>query len=141
MLTKTLTEYLCPNCETWSNSAAWEETERGCADCGSHDALRCPACEESVDMIMRDLDERTRSVPDYQIGDHLVFQQPDRDAVERVLLAIRPTGYTWTYPRYMPVEPDDLANTWISENSTDPYLEWWERKDVTDCPLNEAACT
>ena len=130
MKTKILTEYLCPECETWSNPAAWEETETGCEDCGSHGALRCPACEESVDMVTRDLDERTRSVPDYQIGDHLVFQQPDRDAVERVLLAIRPTGYTWTYPRYMPVELDDLAHTWISENSNDPYLEWWEKKDV-----------
>ena len=26
----------------------------------------------------------------------------------------------------MPVAPDDLANTWISENGNDPHMEsWW----------------
>ena len=63
MHTKTLTEYLCPNCETWSDAAAWEETERGCEDCGSHAALRCPDCEEAIDTVTRELEERERIVP------------------------------------------------------------------------------
>ena len=127
MHAKRLTEYRCPECDAWNAAPAWGETETGCEDCGSHAALRCPDCEEAIDTVTRELEERERIVPNYQIGDHLVFQQPGRDAVEIVLLAIRPTGYTWTYPWLIPVEPDDLAKTWISENSTDPHMEWWSK--------------
>mgnify|MGYP001608525479 CR=1 FL=1 len=57
---QSVTEYFCPQCEVWSVAAAWEETERECEDCGSHSALRCPACEESTDTVTMDLEEREK---------------------------------------------------------------------------------
>lgn len=57
---QSVTEYFCPQCEVWSVAAAWKETERVCEDCGSHSALRCPACEESTDTVTMDLEEREK---------------------------------------------------------------------------------
>ena len=54
----------------------------------------------------------------WQVGDTLI----NRDGVRRMIVAVRPHGYTWTYPAFWPVPPDDSYRTWLSENSTDPLL-------------------
>ncbi|GAF83898.1 unnamed protein product [marine sediment metagenome] len=36
----------CPECEKWTHHVMWSESEVGCEDCGSHTALKCPACDE-----------------------------------------------------------------------------------------------
>lgn len=33
---------------------AWEETEVGCDDCGTHPAVRCDACGQVLDLIYED---------------------------------------------------------------------------------------
>lgn len=53
----------------------------------------------------------------FNIGDVLV-----NGSVEREIIEVRDTGYTWRYPE----APD--KDFW-SENSNDPLLEWgWELK-------------
>lgn len=44
----------CPHCAEESSYDTWEETEVGCEDCGTHPAVRCPACGEAVDAIYND---------------------------------------------------------------------------------------
>lgn len=41
----------CPECGEFSDPDTWEETEAGCEDCGTHDALRCPRCDEIFDHV------------------------------------------------------------------------------------------
>jgi len=45
------TELMCPNCQRWSGIMRWRETEVGCEDCGSHDALECPECYSPFDHV------------------------------------------------------------------------------------------
>lgn len=47
-LTET-SEIFCPECKEYSHWQDWAITEVGCEDCGTHDALRCPECEETFD--------------------------------------------------------------------------------------------
>lgn len=43
--------------------------------------------------------------------------------IRRQIVAVRATGYTWRYP-------DIPGETFLSENSTDPFFEWgWEKED------------
>ena len=44
-------EMRCPACGIWSPLAAWEESEVPCDLCGSHGAVRCPACEHDEDVV------------------------------------------------------------------------------------------
>ena len=48
----------CTECGEWSDQEDYKETEVGCEDCGSHPALECPKCEEVMDTIYKDLEER-----------------------------------------------------------------------------------
>lgn len=58
-----------------------------------------------------------------KVGDKIMFDKnPD---VIREIVEVRTTGYTWRYPGS---EPVDLSNTWISENSNDPFFDGlWEK--------------
>lgn len=44
-------EVQCPECEEWSPAVEWTEAEVGCEDCGSHDGVKCPRCDERHDHI------------------------------------------------------------------------------------------
>jgi hypothetical protein len=49
----------CLECGEWSNDADWIDTEIGCEDCGEHMALlKCPKCEEIIDKVYNDFEER-----------------------------------------------------------------------------------
>lgn len=43
--------YVCPECKAWSPVGLWKETEVCCEDCGTHQAMRCPLCEEDHDGV------------------------------------------------------------------------------------------
>jgi len=63
-----------------------------------------------------------------KVGDKVMWDNnPD---VIREIIEVRPTGYTWRYPGD---EPATLENTWISENSNDPFFDWplWSKVDET----------
>ncbi len=47
-------EIKCPECNEWSNVSDWAETEVGCEDCGSHEAIGCPKCGEEIDHVYSD---------------------------------------------------------------------------------------
>lgn len=44
-------EWLCPKCDKLSDVALWKYTEVGCDLCGSHEARRCPLCDEVFDCV------------------------------------------------------------------------------------------
>jgi len=121
MDTKQVKETFCRTCDTYFLSALWKDAEVFCDDCGSHPAMVCPGCDSVFHSVSHseEMQERLRPVPAWQVGDTLVSSQ----GVCRVILAVRETGYTWTYPFLVPVEPPDMVHTWISENSMDPFFE------------------
>jgi len=41
----------CKECDEFSHITRWTESESYCEDCGSHIAMKCPVCEEIIDMV------------------------------------------------------------------------------------------
>lgn len=41
----------CPECSSRTRSEEWEECRPLCDDCGDHDGLRCPKCDEEYDHV------------------------------------------------------------------------------------------
>lgn len=41
----------CPECFTTTDARLWEECQLPCEDCGDHDGLRCPNCDEGYDSV------------------------------------------------------------------------------------------
>lgn len=41
----------CPTCKQVTASELWREVEVGCEDCGTHDGLQCPSCEDLFDHV------------------------------------------------------------------------------------------
>lgn len=41
----------CPACNLPSATTDWIDCETYCEDCGSHEAVECPLCEERFDCI------------------------------------------------------------------------------------------
>ena len=56
-----IVEIHCPECGIVSMVSEWKETTVGCEDCGEHDALECPECEERFDNVWHD--ELTKANP------------------------------------------------------------------------------
>lgn len=46
----------CPKCGVYALGSLWEECEPSCEDCGSHPGIRCPDCDEDIDLIMYDIE-------------------------------------------------------------------------------------
>lgn len=68
----------------------------------------------------------TRSAMMLEPGDVIIGYGSHNDGVVREIIEARPSGYTWTYPQ-LPGE-DRPAETYLSENSNDPYFEaQWRR--------------
>jgi DNA-directed RNA polymerase subunit RPC12/RpoP len=41
----------CPECKAAVPREAWEDTEVGCEDCGTHAAIRCPECGQTFEHV------------------------------------------------------------------------------------------
>ncbi len=41
----------CPECKARTKSDTWLECSVYCEDCGEHDGLKCPECEEEYDHV------------------------------------------------------------------------------------------
>ncbi len=65
--------------------------------------------------------------PKWAVGDVLRFARPNGDGepVDRQIVEVRPTGYTWSYP-------DVPEEHFLSEDSSDPAMMWgWAKvRDV-----------
>jgi len=46
----------CPHCMKTSPLDEFDETEIGCEDCGSHEALKCPKCDELIDLVYNEME-------------------------------------------------------------------------------------
>ena len=42
---------LCPKCNEWSLLINWDIVEVYCEDCGEHEAMKCPNCDENFDHV------------------------------------------------------------------------------------------
>lgn len=58
---------------------------------------------------------------DWKVGD--VLQSKRDPEVQREIVDVRPTGYSWKYPDLGETTPSGVENYWISENSSDPFFE------------------
>lgn len=47
-------QILCPECENYSMHTGWTSTEVYCEDCGTHEAIECPNCNERFDHVYAD---------------------------------------------------------------------------------------
>lgn len=56
-------EIRCPECGVWTFYEEWAQTEVGCEDCGSHDALKCPKCGECFDHVSSATFETRQTLP------------------------------------------------------------------------------
>jgi hypothetical protein len=43
--------WTCPECLQSSPAVEWLECEVDCEDCGSHEARKCPNCDEAFDHV------------------------------------------------------------------------------------------
>lgn len=62
---------LFPECGVKTESNKWQEREVGCEDCGSHDGLECPNCQETFDHVFgfdKLLKSSVVSAPDEKSG-------------------------------------------------------------------------
>jgi len=61
-------------------------------------------------------------------GIYSVTNEP-YDFIYRKIAAVRPTGYSWYYPEwdFETETPGGRENHFISENSSDPFLENWNK--------------
>jgi len=44
----------CPKCQYWSAEGMWRKGDVHCEDCGSHEAICCPECDEWFDSVYSD---------------------------------------------------------------------------------------
>lgn len=42
---------LCPECGKASPNDTWKDTSVHCDECGAHDAIECPKCNEVFDLV------------------------------------------------------------------------------------------
>lgn len=47
-------EYICPHCGVPSGGKDWTYYEPYCEDCGNHNGVICPKCNEGVDSVYYD---------------------------------------------------------------------------------------
>ena len=52
-------EIKCPECGEWSFHTEWRATEVYCEDCGTHEAMRCPKCQDDIDNVWAELESRS----------------------------------------------------------------------------------
>ena len=50
----------------------------------------------------------------FKVGDVIVSGE-----IKRKITEVRETGYTWIYPE------SESGEDFLSENSNDPFFEWW----------------
>jgi hypothetical protein len=79
------------------------------------------------DGVLPDLSKKPGHKVQFKVGDTVVCVRSHASGVERKITAVRETGYTWVYPH----TPD---RTFITENSSDPFLElgWVKQSDLKD---------
>ena len=70
----------CPECDNQSPRQDWADAEIGCEDCGTHFALRCPKCDELIDMATNNIAKMAgvaeRRLPFYFAGGFVSTQLP-----------------------------------------------------------------
>ena len=63
----------------------------------------------------------------FQIGDRVRCTHPQQESIVRVITKVRSSGYSYQYMN----EEDNavLEPEYMTEDSSDPLLEWWKLDD------------
>jgi len=115
----------CQFCGKLSDNQDWEETTIFCEDCGEHPAIRCPKCDEVVDLVMN-LEPSHVNLLDGLVDVWIPAEGFEENMSERVK-AIRWLKAFWGIDRFaakgQEMKFSEEFNEWLIEQGEEPWDE------------------